>query len=254
MNTPHGRGVVITRPAGEAARLAQLVREAGGVPLLHPAIAILDAPDSVELDQVIDRLDQFDIAIFISPTAVAKGMARIHARRTLPSRLGIATIGEGGARALAALGVQEVIRPSGRPDSEALLATDFLREVDGKRIVIFRGEGGRELLGGTLTARGARVEYAECYRRGKPALDVAVLNQTAREHGIAAVVFTSSEGVRNFVEGLDDAGRVWLRATPVVVPHPRIARAARELGLVRVVESGAGDEALARTACALAFP
>ena len=218
-----------------------------GVPLIYPAITILDAPDPAKLDALIDRLHEFDIAIFISPTAVAKGMARVQARRSLPPNLKFATIGPGGVRALAKLGITDVIHPEGRPDSEALLATDFMRGVKGKRIVIFRGAGGRDLLGDTLTTRGANIEYAECYRRGKPVLDAGALNHAARERRIAAVVFTSSEGVRNFFEGLDDEGRAWLRATTVVVPHPRIARATQELGCQRVVTCEAGDDALART-------
>jgi len=242
-----GRGIVITRPAGEAGRLAQLVREAGGVPLLHPAIELFDAPDPAKLDALIDRLDQFDLAIFISPSAVTKAMARITARRALPPGLRLATIGPGGVRAFARYGVSDVIHPECRADSEALLDTGALQHVHGQQVVIFRGEDGRELLGDTLRARGAVVEYAVCYRRGKPHLDAAALEREAHAGRIGAVVFTSSEGVRNFCEALSKSGEsgiAWLRETPVVVPHPRIADAASQQGLCHVVVSAAGDEAL----------
>ena len=248
LNTLGGRGIVITRPAGEAERLALLVQKAGGVSMLHPAIGILDAPDPVQLDALIDRLDAFDLAIFISPSAVDKAMTRIIARRSLPATLSLATIGPGGVRALRRFGITEVIHPQGvRPDSEALLATDALQRMQGKRVVIFRGDGGRELLGETLRARGAQVDYASCYQRAKPVIDVAALNSAAHAGHIAAVVFTSSEGMHNFHDGLDDAGRAWLRDMPLVVPHPRIAAAARALGCTRVIESAAGDEALLQT-------
>ena len=73
MNTSlAGRCVVITRPAGESQRLAALVREAGGEPLLFPVIAIGDALDPQPLDAAIARLDEFDVAIFISPSAVER--------------------------------------------------------------------------------------------------------------------------------------------------------------------------------------
>jgi uroporphyrinogen-III synthase len=241
-----GRGVVITRPAGEAGRLAALIREAGGEPLLYPAIAILDAPDLRALDDLIDRLDAFDLAIFVSPSAVEKAMTRIVPRRTLPAKLRCAAIGPGGVRALQRFGVNEVIAPSSRYDSESLLASSYMQDVRGLRVVIFRGDGGRELLGETLTTRGASVEYAVCYRRAKPTFDAAPLLEAWARHGVAAVIVTSSEGLRNFCERIGATGQAWLSTTPVVVPHPRIAATAHELGLTRVVESEAGDEALVR--------
>jgi uroporphyrinogen-III synthase len=91
------------------------------------------------------------------------------------------------------------------------------------------------------------VEYAACYRRGKPALDVAALERDAHTGRIGVVIFTSSEGVRNFCEALSesgDSGIDWLRKTPVVVPHPRIADAASKWGLRHVVVSAPGEEAL----------
>lgn len=243
-----GRGIVITRPAVEAQRLAELVRAAGGNPFLYPAIEILDAADLRSFDNLIERLDQFDLAIFISPNAVTKAMTRIRARRTLPAHLKVAAIGRGGVRALQSFGVREVIAPgalAGRYDSETLLAEPALRDVDGKRVVIFRGEGGRELLGDTLSARGAIVEYAQCYRRGKPSADPAPLLEAWAHKRISATIFTSSEGLRNFYQVIGEAGQAELRNTPVFVPHPRVAATARELGLTQVVESASGDEALA---------
>ena len=122
-----------------------------------------------------------------------------------------------------------------------------MQDVRGLRVVIFRGDGGRELLGETLTTRGAAVEYAVCYRRAKPTFDVAPLLEAWARHGVVAVIVTSSEGLRYFCERIGAAGQAWLRTTPVVVPHPRIAATAHELGLTCVVESEAGDEALVRT-------
>ncbi len=245
--TRPARGVVITRPAGEAARLAALIRAAGGEPMLYPAIEIRDAPDTRALDGVIDRLDEFDLAVFISPSAVEQAMSRIRARRELPARLRCAAIGPGGVRALQRFGVDEVIAPQARYDSESLLASPYLQDVSGWRVVIFRGDGGRELLGDTLRARGAQVTYAVCYQRAKPAFDTAPLIQAWEHHRIGAVIVTSSEGLRNFCEYIGAAAQAWLNDTLTVVPHPRIAAAARERGLRRVVESESGDEALART-------
>lgn len=248
---PAGRAVVITRPAGEAQRLAALIREAGGEPLLYPAIEILDAPDLTALDAVIAQLDDFDAAIFISPSAVDKAMTRICARRALPTQLRCAAIGPGGVRALARFGVADVIAPaadSTRYDSESLLASPFLQHVSGKRIVIFRGNGGREVLSETLSARGAVVQAVACYRRGKPTFDPAPLIAMWTRGAVAAVIVTSSEGLKYFCERLGAAGVAFLRETPLIVPHPRIAAAACEQGMRRVVKCPSGDEALAAAA------
>ena len=241
------RAIVITRPAGEAQRLTALIREAGGVPLLYPAIEILDAPDPRALDAVIERLDDFDLAIFISPSAVDKAMTRISARRALPAKLRCAAIGPGGVRALQRFGITGVIAPQGRFDSESLLASTFMQNVTGKNVVIFRGDGGRELLADTLTARGAQVESVTCYRRAKPALDTAPLLDAWSRGEVAAVIVTSSEGLRNFCEMLGAPGAAFLRNTLMIVPHPRIAAVARELRMTCVVESASGDEALVAT-------
>ena len=242
-----GRRVVITRPAGQAQRLAALVREAGGEPLLFPAIEIAAALDPQPLDDAIARLDTFDLAIFISPSAVEKAMTRITARRTLPAKLRCAAIGPGGARALARFGVREVIVPDGRYDSESLLASTFMQHVHGKHVVIFRGDGGRELLANTLTARGAQVAAVTCYRRTQPRLDITPLMQAWAQCSVAALIVTSSEGLQNLCAMIGSAGEAHLRETPVVVPHARIAARARAMGIKQVIESASGDEALMKT-------
>ena len=245
-----GRSVVITRPAGASQRLAGLVRDAGGVPLLYPAIEILDVPDPRALDEAIDRLDDADLAIFISPSAVDKAMTRITARRALPANLRYAAIGPGGVRALQRFGIADVLAPAQHGqtyDSESLLASKFMRQVNGLRIVIFRGDGGRELLGTTLAARGARVEAVTCYRRGRPALDPAPLLQAWASGEICAAVVTSSEGLRNLYQMIGAAGRAYLCTTLTVVPHPRIAATAREMGMTCLLVSASGDEALVET-------
>lgn len=240
-----GRGIVVTRPAAQARQLAGLILAAGGNPVLFPVLEILDASDLQPLHALIDRLDEFDMAIFISPSAVNKAMNLITARRSLPSRLRIAAIGRGSSRELKHFGVSEVIAPTRKFDSEALLALPELAAVADKRVVIFRGDGGRELLGDTLVARGAVLEYAECYRRGKPKTDAAPLLKAWARNELHAIVVTSSEGLRNLFDIVGKLGQAWLRKTPVFVTHARIASTARELGLAVIVEAGPGDEELA---------
>lgn len=242
--TLDGRGVLVTRPAHQAEHLAQLIVGAAGKPVLFPVLEILDASDLQPLYALIDRLDDFDFAIFISPNAVNKVMNLIKSRRGLPPRLKIAAIGRGSSKELKHFGVTGIIAPTARFDSENLLEMPQLQAVAGQRIVIFRGDGGREVLGDTLTERGAHIEYAECYRRSRPNASAGGLLRQWSRNEINAVTVTSSEGLRNLYDMLGKLGRQWLKTTPVFVPHPRIQEVVRELGLEYGVVTPAGDEGL----------
>src|SRR5437762_9559830 len=112
----------------------------------------------------------------------------------------------------------------------------------GRRIVILRGEGGRSLLGDTLAARGARVEYAECYRRVRPQSDSASLPTAFAKGAVHAVTVSSAAGLENLFAMLGAAGRENLRLTRLFVPHPRVAAEARRLGLGEANVGGASDE------------
>lgn len=239
-----GRGIVITRPAHQAQLLADLIRAAGGSPILFPVLEILDTEDLKPLYALIDRLGDFDIAIFISPNAVNKALNLIAARRQLPPRLLFAAIGNSSVKALRRFGITRVIAPARKFDSEALLAMDEFKDVASRRIIIFRGDGGRELLGDTLVARGATVEYAECYRRSKPNLDTAPLMKAWARSELHAIIVTSSEGLRNLFDMVGKLGQTWLRKTPVFAPFPRIADTARDLGLSVVIETEPGDQGI----------
>lgn len=244
-----GVRVLVTRPAPQAGPLAQRIREAGGVALMFPVVEIIDPADSRPLNRIVDRLDNIDLAIFISPNAVNRAMHHILSRRTLPTGLRLACIGRGSARELNRLGYTDVIAPLARSDSEALLAMPALQPVAGKKIVIFRGDGGRAVLGDTLTARGASVEYVECYRRVQPEVDAASLVDDWRRGGVDIVSVTSTQGLKNLYALLGDAGRPYLLNTPIVVLSERTARTCRELGFTTepIVTADASDAAIVET-------
>ena len=239
-----GRRIVVTRPAGQNERLAEMIRAEGGEPIVFPVLEILDLEDTRALVSAADRLDEYDLAVFISPNAVDKALNVVLARRAWPQRLRAATIGRASEKALARYGVANVIAPSGRFDSEALLALPQLADVQGWRVVVFRGDGGRELLGDTLRERGATVDYVECYRRVRPNADVEPLLKRWGRGEIDAVTVSSSEGLRNLYDMLGKLGQAWLKRTPLLAPHARIAENARALGCERVIETGPADEGL----------
>lgn len=240
-----GVGVVVTRPAHQAGNLAELIERAGGRAILFPTLEIFDAQDMSPLSGVIDKLEQFDLAVFISPNAVNKAMNQVRAKRTWPQGLRCAAVGKGSAKELARFGCEDVLVPQGRFDSEALLALPELQDMAGKRVVIFRGEGGRELLASELVRRGAELTLVECYRRGKPVGgDVGQLLKQWVRGEIDAITVTSGESMRNLFDLVGKLGQQWLKKTPVFVFHENIAEVARELGVEQVYVTPAGDEGL----------
>lgn len=244
-----GRTVVVTRPAAQAVDLATSIRERGGEPVLFPTIEIRDAADPAALDAALSQIAGYDWAFFVSPNAVEKTFAR---KPSWPASVRVAAAGPGTRAALEARGVPGVVIPQERFDSEGLLALPQFAEMSGLRCVLFRGNGGRELIAATLTARGATVDLVECYRRAVP--DAAQGSAEAllarwSQHAIDALTFTSSEGVRNFAALLGERAQPYFATTPAFVPHPRIGEAARRLGFAEVVETGPADAGLLAALC-----
>jgi uroporphyrinogen-III synthase len=239
-----GLYVLVTRPAHQATYLVNKIKEMGGNPVLLPVLEISDTKDPQPLLKAIDRLAEFDLAIFVSPNAVDKAMRLIQASRTLPPNLKIAVVGEGSANKLRQYGVNDIIVPTHRHDSEALLEMAELQQVLNKHIIIFRGNKGRRLLGDTLVQRGARLEYIECYRRDKPKTDTSLLLNHWSNNALHAVTITSSEGLHNLFDMAGKVGQQLLKETPLFTAHERIAHVAKELGLTNVHVTAAGDDGL----------
>lgn len=239
-----GKHIVVTRPAGQAAHLAEVLQNLGAHPILFPVLTICDLDDVKPLHDIALRLDDFDFAVFVSPNAVDKSLEHVLRHRGWPAHVRAATVGESSEQALARHGITNVLTPRGRFDSEALLELPELQNVVGRRIVIFRGDGGRELLGDVLRERGAEVVHVACYRRGKPANDGAILLKHWEDRSLDAITVTSSEGLRNLHEMVGKLGQAWLRKTPLFVPHARIGAQAGELGHAVIQQTGSGDDGL----------
>jgi len=235
-----GAGILVTRPARQSAGFAQRIAALGGVPIVFPAIVILPPADTAALKRAHAALGDFDYAVFVSANAVEFGAP--DARRW-PAGLVAFAPGPGTGEALADAGIANVRVPTTSFDSEGLLALPEFAAPRGRRVVIFRGEGGREHLGDTLRARGATVDYVACYRRAEPTSGAAGLAEAFALRRIDAVTLTSSEGLDNLWALADDATRAAWRDCPTFVPHPRIAVRARAVGL-HAVETAGGDAGL----------
>ena len=235
-----GIGVIVTRPQRPAAVFASRIAALGGKPLIWSAIVIEPPADGSRLAEVHSRLDDYDVAIFVSANAVEFGA---RAGRPWPVALRTFAPGPGTAEALAAAGIADTRIPAKSWDSEGLLELPDLAHVAGKRIVIFRGEGGREFLGNTLRTRGAIVDHVPCYRRVAPEGGAEGLVEALRDGRAHALTLTSAEGADNLMAALGPDGRERIARLPAFAAHPRIAERAREHGL-QAVETSGGDGGL----------
>lgn len=231
-----GRTVLVTRPRERAAGLVARIAAAGGRALELPAIEIVPLQPGPVPEPWI-----YDAALFVSPAAVTHGIAALGLSPPAAPPLG--AVGPGTARALEDAGFRVTIGPGRSSDSEGLLACPELagERVAGRRILIVRGEGGREHLRSALVERGAAVDYAEVYRRARPS---RYDPETVAACEIVSI--TSGEALDNLLSLVSEAEAERLRGLPVAVAAGRIAELARQRGFTGpiVTASQAGDDGL----------
>ena len=244
-----GIGIAITRPIDQAKKLSALIIEAGGTPILFPLIEITPLNDYSQFKAVINDIKDYDWAIFISSNAVQNGMPRF-VKAGVPPSLKFAAIGPVTAHELQSFGVKDVLTPLShvqdgdeskvRFDSESLLTLTEMTNVTGKKILIVRGVGGRDVLAETLKARGAQVTFAECYQRINPQTNCNLLAQLWTDKKLHGIVVTSSEAMRHLHDLAGDAE--WLRNITLFVNHARIAQFSLQIGFKALVADAVGDE------------
>lgn len=238
--------LLVTRPAAQSARLCALLEAAGYEAICLPAIEILDPVNLYELEAVSDELDSYDLAVFVSVNAVQKGVEFVLDRREWPEQTGIATVGARSAEALLPYGLSTDYVPAHQFNSEALLALDELQDMTGQRVIIFRGNGGREYLHDTLTERGAEVDYVEVYRRACPVVDAATMLELLQPGYLDYITVTSNETLQNLFDMAGAAGQPLLCEASLVVVSQRQSMLARQLGFRRepLLAANASDAAI----------
>lgn len=236
-----GRTIAVTRPPEQATKLTAAIKAAGGSVISFPLLDIKGLESLDDFHAAVTPLSQFDWAVFISSNAVQHGMPLLQ-QAGIPAQLKFAAIGPTTAASLQGFGIAEILTPLERFDSEALLALPALQQMQGQRVLIVRGVGGREVLAETLKQRGADVVFGECYRRVNPQSSAQVLAQAYDNGKLQGIVVTSSEALRFLLDLAQDAA--WLKATPLFVNHARIAEQAKAAKLTVYCSGVAGDTAM----------
>jgi uroporphyrinogen-III synthase len=241
-----GVRVLVTRASHQADNLCRLIEERGGVALRFPVLRIVPSGGRHTLADMGRRLADYGLAIFVSTNAVRMGVEGVLADGRWPSTVRIAAVGARTASALEEAGLPAHIAPRDQFTSEALLDLKPMREVEGLRILIVRGEGGRETLANTLRERGARVDYLEVYRRVQPDADTRPVIDAWVRGEIDAVTISSNQSLQNLYDMLGEVGWPYLRRSVLVVGSQRTAELAASLGITAapVIADNASDEAI----------
>lgn len=241
-----GWRLLLTRPEQESAALAATLAEVGvyssSLPLLEiEPLTITGAQRSMIFD-----LDLYRVVIVVSKPAARLGLALIDEIWPQPPMQQWFSVGAATAQILEDYGL-DVTYPQRGDDSEALLELAPLQQavaLPGTRVLILRGEGGRELLGERLRDLGASVDYLPLYRRNLPHYADSELPRRIEAERLNGLVVSSGQGFEHLREL---AGEAWpdLAQLPLFVPSPRVAELAYAAGARTVVDCrGANAAAL----------
>lgn len=231
-----GLRVLVTRPAAQADKLVSLLIQQGAVPVLLPLIEIkaIDASHWPIIDW-----RKIDWLIFVSRNAVQHFCAGLPQK--LPPRLPCVAIGSGTAQAMCEQGLSVSLQPEISNGSEGLLTLPEMQQLNDQKIVIVRGQGGRELLADTLQARGAKIRYIEVYSRQLPKVG-STQKLAALDADILLV--TSVQSVANLLNIFAE-NKLEICAKPLIVLSERIKQYALAQGFSDiVVTDNASDEAI----------
>jgi uroporphyrinogen-III synthase len=207
-------------------------------------VEALNAPEQqLQIEKKFSRITTYHGIILVSINAAEQALPWLkkypHARTTK-----ILSVGKTTASYYNANHVHDsrVIYPRQNMSSEGLLAMHELQpdEVKGRRYLILRGMGGRELIAETLKARGAHVDSCELYRRFLPAQNAPLLKKCLPD--VDTIIVNSGEALENLV---NLAGEQTPFEKLLVVPSERVLEAARTSGFRHIIRAlNATDEAV----------
>jgi len=236
-----GRRVLICRPEPEASRLARVFEEAGAKVRILPLMAREPLPETPEQRSILQELDNFTHVIAVSPYAARRLLEEAdHWWPQLPVGIHWYGVGAGTAAELSRHGLRPR-RPAEGWTSEALLSLPSLQNLANEKVLLARGEHGREVIRETLEQRGARVTVLPLYRRFRPYYPSETIDEIFNGFRPEVIVALSGETLNNLMTTSPDHLQA-LYQTLLVVPAQRVADQAREAGFLNpFVPGGLAD-------------
>lgn len=248
----HNKLVWLTRPLGQNAVLQSALENLGARVFCLPLLEIIPLLPTGANRTRLQNLDQYDLVFYVSSNAANAGMAAINNWwPQYPAHILNFAVGPGTAAVIEQHGLL-VHYPTQRMDSEAMLALPQLQSIAGKKALIVRGVGGREILSAGLLERGASVDYAELYERKAPHYALDYLQECVHQHSPDALVVSSSEAMDNLKTLFSNWYEPW-PTLPLYVASQRLADHARAAGFQNMqVMAGATDATIIEGLCKLA--
>lgn len=240
--------VLITRPAHQQPPLITGLQARGAKTISLPLLAIT-APSRGDQADVLRRqllaLDSYELLVFISSNAVREGCKAIDDYwPQFPVGLDLLAIGPSTAALAEELTGQRVRSAAGGMTSEDLLDLDCFTNIEGRRIGIFRGEGGRDFLAQQLRKRGAQVDYFDVYRREELNYEDTQVREALIESEptlLTAMSGQTLQALRGLIDQLSEPQADKLLTLPVIVPSQRVRDLAAEMGFENPIAAPGAD-------------
>jgi uroporphyrinogen-III synthase len=160
--------ILNTRPQDRANELSEALRQAGYLVSELPLLAFSPCVLTSAQHQIMQDIHADDVVIVVSPIAATFGLTWMAAHPSAVwQHVRWFAVGEATARVLQHAGLRVGIPE--RANSEGLLVLPEIQQLTPPtRVLVWRGEGGRELIQQTLLQRGVELRAIEFYRRSLP--------------------------------------------------------------------------------------
>jgi len=223
--------VLITRPDYRGQELVEMLNQHQIFAIHQPLFTIEAGEELPQLPLVMSRLNRGDYVFAVSKQAIDFASATLeqtgfHYRTDLI----YFAVGKQSAQYFASRSEQAVHYPIVSENSEGLLLLDEMQDLSGKNLLILRADSGRDLLAETATARGATVQYLECYRRKYAEDNLSEKLSLCKRVGVDTIVVTSGDILKTLYEQTAEDDRAWLVDCYLIVVSVRIAEMAYQLG------------------------
>jgi len=191
--------------------------------LNYPLTEIKPLKDYAKFDSLLNNLKNYQHIIFISTNAVHFFVERFKSLiLKLPEHIIFSSIGPTTQKALENKFNINVYCPEKNYDSKHLIKNKIFSNLQNKKVLIIRGEGGREVLKDMLEEKGAEVHYGECYIRNYLPINLNKLQNEAENYNSIFLIISSYESATHFLTQNSTHSWDWLQSVNIIVNHPRI--------------------------------